>query len=99
MNKNKIKKHTKCTKYPCSEAESEIKKQSKKTKLVMFVDVILTVLILCVFHHAWIFCWKKRKERQRSETGRKRKVFTEQNSNVPEAHVQQHLPSDTHGAC
>ncbi len=32
------------------------------SKFVIPVAEILTVWILCVLHHAWIFCWKQRKK-------------------------------------
>lgn len=32
------------------------------SKLVIPMAEILTVWILCVFHHAWIFCWKQREK-------------------------------------
>lgn len=35
--------------------------ENTHTNLIISVVEILTVLILCVFHHAWIFCWKQRK--------------------------------------
>lgn len=48
----------------CCEKDKKKNKKQKHSRLdiFFFMAEILTVLILCVFHHARIFCWEHRKK-------------------------------------